>query len=113
MTAWLKRWQEFVGWAPLLLAMALTAWILLGAIQDRDDWVRWLIELPVKSIYAAAVSGVTYLVWRRWSFRMTDEQQARYQSDLLDGKPGAVTVYLTNAGFYLCTFCALLYYFAS
>lgn len=112
MKDWLKRWQEFAGWMPLLLVLAVLAWVLLGGVSDRDDLIRWLIELPVKTLYAAAVSGVAYLVWRRWSFRMDDEQMSRYLNGLLAGEPGPTTIYLTNAGFYLCVFVTLLYYFS-
>jgi len=97
---------------PLLLILAVVAWVALGAVSDRDDLIRWLLELPVKALYAAAVSGVTYLVWRRWSFRMDDKQYATYLLGLMAGQPGPVIVYLTNAGFYLCTFALLLWYFS-
>lgn len=110
MNAWLKRWQEFAGWMPLLLVVAVFAWILLGAVSDRDDLIRWLIELPVRALYLVAASGVSYLVWRRWSYRMTDAQQARYWDGLLAGEPGPTVVYLVNAGFYLCVFVASLWY---
>ncbi len=112
MRDWLVRWQEFAGWMPAMLAVALTAWVVLGGVSDRDDLMRWLIELPVKTLYAAAVSGIAYLVWRRWSYRMSTDEQAAYWRALLAGEPGAVVIYLGNLGFYLCVFAALLVYFS-
>ncbi len=112
MNAWLKRHQEFFGWMPLLLIVAVGAWVLLGAVSDRDDLIRWLLELPVKSLYAAAASGVAYLVWRRWSYRMNDDELRAYWAGLLAGAPGPMVIYLVNAAFYLCVFAALLVYFA-
>lgn len=108
----LERYQEFYGWMPLLLLLAVSAWVVLGAVSDRDDLIRWLLELPVKTLYAAACSGVAYLVWRRWSYRMNEEELRAYWAGLLAGAPGPAIIYLVNAGFYLCVFCALLYYFS-
>ncbi len=108
----LKRYQEFSGWMPVLLVVAVVAWVVLGGVSDRDDLIRWLLELPVKALYAAAISGTAYLVWRRWSFRMTDEQQKTYIDGLLQGQRGPVLVYLTNTGFYLCALLALLYFYS-
>lgn len=107
---WLKRWQEFTGWLPLLLLIAVLAWVVLGAVSDRDDLIRWLIELPVRTLYVVAASGVSYLVWRRWSFRMDDEQLREYWTGLLAGDLGSIVVFLVNAGFYLCVFIASLWF---
>lgn len=112
MKAWLTRHQEFFGWMPLLMLIAVAAWILLGGVSDRDDLIRWLLELPVKSLYAAAASGIAYIVWRRWSYRMNDDELRAYWAALLAGESGAIIIYLTNAGFYACTFVALLLYFS-
>lgn len=112
MNAWLKRWQEFVGWMPLLLVIAVIAWVLLGAVSDRDDLIRWLIELPVKVLYALGASGVTYLVWRRWSYRMNDTELRAYWDGIMRGDAGPLIVYLTNAALYVAVFCAVLVYFA-
>jgi len=112
MNAWLKRHQEFFGWMPLLLVVAVLAWAMLGAVSGRDDLIRWLIELPVKSLYAAGASGVAYLVWHRWSYRMSDDELRAYWAGLLAGMPGPAIVYLTNAAFYLTVFVASLIYFA-
>ena len=112
MNAWLKRHQEFFGWMPLLLIVAVMAWVLLGAVSDRDDLIRWLIELPVKVLYALGASGVAYLVWRRWSYRMSDDELHAYWSGLMRGDAGPLIVYLTNAGFYCAIFTGVLIYFS-
>lgn len=106
------RYQDFFGWMPLMLVLSILAWVVLGAVSDRDDLVRWLIELPVKTLYATAASGVSYLVWRRWSYRMSDDELRSYWGKLLSGEPGAMAVHITNTVFYLCTFVSLLYYFS-
>lgn len=112
MNAWLKRWQEFSGWMPLVAFVAMLAWVALGGVSSRDDLVHTLIELPVKVLYAIGASGVTYLVWRRWSFRMDDEQQRVYWAGLLAGEAGPLIVYLTNTAFFACTFIAVLFFFS-
>lgn len=112
MKKWFERHQEFFGWMPLLLVLTITAWVLLGAVSDRNDLIRTLIELPVKTLYAAAASGIAYIVWRRWSYRMNEDELRAYWVGLLAGAPGPLVIYLTNAGFYLCVFTAALYYFS-
>lgn len=101
MKAWLKRWQEFTGWLPLLAVLAVVGWIVLGASAGRDDLVRWLLELPILTGYALAAAGLAYLSWRRWSYRLTDAEKADLWRRMLAGERGAIVVFVTNATFYL------------
>ena len=110
MKNWLARFQEFVGWAPLAFVLAVVAWGFLGGIADRDDLIRRLLQLPVASIYALLASGVAYLVWRRWSYRLGDEQLKAYWEGVMAGNRGPLIVYAVNAGFYLCAFLAVLFF---
>lgn len=107
---WLVRFQEFAGWAPLAGLVVIAAWVALGGIADRDDLIRRLLELPVAATYALLASGIAYLVWRRWSYRMCDDELAVYWNDVLQGRRGAVIVFLTNAVFYLCVFMSTLFF---
>lgn len=110
----LVRWQEFAGWTPLLIVLAVFGWIGLGALAPRlsTDALDWLIELPILSAYAAAAAGLTYLIWRRWRFKLDDEEQRTYWEALLDGERGAIVIFLTNAAVWLCTFGLLLSFFS-
>ena len=109
----LTRWQEFIGWLPLLAALIIAAWIVLGALDALAtlDLLAVVADLPVRSAYAFAALGLAYLAWRRWSYRLTTEQKADLWERLMKGERGAIVVYVVNAGFYLCTTLALLYFF--
>jgi hypothetical protein len=100
---WLKRYQEFVGWTPLIVLGALAAWIVFGALDPRlgPDRLGLLLDLPILAAYAFAASGIAYLAWRRWSKRLTEEQLARYWDGLLRGDRGPMLVFAVNALFYL------------
>jgi hypothetical protein len=113
--AWLSRWQEFVGWAPVTALVALGTVVFLGAIPGLllpPDVLADLAHLPVRAAYAITASGLAYLAWRRWSMRLSEEQQTAFWSLLMQGHRGALTVFLTNAAFYLCTFVSLLVFFS-
>lgn len=103
MMAFLKRWQEFTGWTPLIVVLAVVGWIVLGGLDPRlgPDRVGLLLDLPIITAYALVASGVAYLFWRRWSNRLSDEQKARLWDGLMKGQTGAIVVYCVNAAFYL------------
>ena len=109
----LTRWQEFVGWLPLVAMLTLGAWLVLGALDALAtvDLLAMVADLPVRSAYAFAALGLAYLAWRRWSYRLTTDQKADLWERLMKGERGAIVVYVVNAGFYLCTTLALLYFF--
>lgn len=101
MVSWLKRWQEFTGWLPLLAVLAVVGWVVLGASAGRDDLIRWLLELPILTGYALAASGLAYLSWRRWSFRLSVEDKRELWLKTLSGHRGAMLIFVVNAAFYL------------
>lgn len=98
--AWFPRWQEFVGFMPVVFAIALALWVLFGGASMNDS-VRALMELPIRVVYAIAACGLTYLLWRRWSYRMDEAQLRDYWDRLMKNSPGAMLVYAVNALFYL------------
>ena len=112
MKDWLRRWQEFTGWLPLLAVLAVVGWIVLGASAGRADLVRWLLELPIVTGYALAAAGLAYLTWRRWSYRLDDAGKAELWRRLLAGERGAITVYVVNAAFYLALVVVYALFFA-
>jgi len=62
---WVSRWQEFVVWLPLLVALAFFGYVVLGAFSRLGiDPLAWLAELPVLAAYAAAACGGAWLFKR-------------------------------------------------
>lgn len=62
---WVSRWQEFVVWLPLLVALAFFGYVVLGAFSRLGiDPLAWLAELPVLCAYAAAACGGAWLFKR-------------------------------------------------
>lgn len=111
MKEWLRRWQEFTGWLPLLAVLAVVGWIVLGASAGQDDLVRWLLELPILTGYALAAVGLSYLAWRRWSYRLNDAGKADLWRRIMAGEQGALTVFVVNAAFFLLTIVVLADFF--
>jgi hypothetical protein len=111
---YLKRWQEFLGWAPLVAVIALTAWLVLGALDPLAvvDALAQLVDLPIRAVWALVALGLAYLTWRRWSYRLTEEQMNDLWNRLMAGERGAIVAFSINAGFYLCVTLALLYFFS-
>lgn len=109
----LTRWQEFIGWTPLLVVLALAGFVLLGALYPRLDGDRLglLLELAIISAHAMAAVGVTYLVWRRWRLQITEEQQRRLWDGLMAGERGPLLVHVVNAAVWLASLIALLIFF--
>lgn len=110
--AWLNRFQELTGWAPFVFALALGAWVLLGALGTKNDNIRQLIEMPINSLYLILPAGMAYLLWRRWSIRLTAEQLEAHWNGIRAAKVGDIIIYVTNAVFYLCAFALSLYFFS-
>lgn len=109
--AWLRRWQELIGWGPLAAIVAVVAWMLLSQVPGfavGKDTIPRFAELPVGILRLLLASGAAYLVWRRWRIKLTPEQQDAYWAALMAGDRGALAVHLVNAGFYLCVFLASL-----
>lgn len=111
MKAWLKRWQEFIGWLPILVLVAVAGWILLGGITDRNDLIRWLLELPVLTTYALAALGVAYLARRRQRRKLTKDESRLLWERTLNGERGALIVYLTDVLVWAVTFVSSLWFF--
>jgi hypothetical protein len=113
MRDFLKRWQEFTGWLPLLVFLALAGWVVFGALDPRlaPDRLSWLLDLPVMVAYALAASGMSYLAWRRWSVRLTGEEICAYWARVQAGERGAVVVFVVNAAFYLAALGMFLWFF--
>lgn len=111
MKNWLKRWQEFIGWVPLIVAISVAGWILLGGITDRNDLIRWLLELPVLTGYALAALGVAFLARRRQRRALTDAESAELWKRTLAGERGALIIYLTDSIVWALSFALSLWFF--
>lgn len=111
---YLKRWQEFFGWLPLVALLAIASWLVLGALDSLAvvDAMAQLVDVPIRALQALCALGLAYLAWRRWSYRMTADELADYWQRLMAGERGAVVVFTFNAGFYLCISLALLFFFS-
>ena len=112
---WLTRWQEPLLWLPLVGLLILGAWVLLGALDETAvaDSLSLLMNLPIVSAYAFAASGLAYLIWRRWSYRLTVEQLQALWAGLMRGERGPLVIFVVNAGFYICVTLGLLLFFFS
>lgn len=96
MKAWFRRWQEYVIALPTAVLIALTAWVVLGGVSDRDDLIRWQLELPVLCSYALAAAGLTLIVCRRSRRRLTDDEATELWRRTVDGYPGALVAFVAN-----------------
>lgn len=109
----LSRWQEFAGWTPLVVVLALAGFVLLGALYPRLDGDRlgMLLELAILSAYAVAAVGLTYLSWRRWRQQLSEEQQDALWQGVMRGERGPLLVYAINAAVWLATLLSWVLFF--
>jgi amino acid transporter len=110
----LRRWQEFTGWLPLAVILALSAWLVLGALLPwgAATAVESVIELAVLLAYALAATGVARLAWRRWRQPMSDEARSEYWRGIMAGERGPIIAHAINAAVYLSLCVALLLFFS-
>lgn len=97
MRAWLLRYQEVVGWAPLAVGLVLLSWVALGHMAQRYDELRWLIELPIVAAHGALAAGFAHFTWRRWRQKLNDEQKSKLWAGVMGGHLGPMVAYGTNA----------------
>lgn len=109
--AWAKRWQEFIGWLPVLALLAVASWILLGGITDRSDIIRWLLELPVLTAYALAALGIAFLARRRQRRKLTKAESIELWNRAVAGERGALIIYLTDVLVWALTFALSFLFF--
>jgi membrane protein implicated in regulation of membrane protease activity len=108
------RWQEYITWMPLSVALAILAWIFLGSL-DRTaglDQLPLIISLPIKIAYAFAALGLTYLARRRWRYRLTTDQQKDLWERLLRGDRGPLVVFIADTVLTLCVLFWLIRFFS-
>lgn len=94
------RWQEYISWTPLLVILSVGGWIFFGALSRNDnfdDVLAALLELPIRTAYAAAALGIAYLARRRQRRHLTKEQGDNLWHLVMLGNKGAIIVYLTDA----------------
>lgn len=111
---YLLRWQEFLGWAPLVAVLAVVAWVTLGALDPvaAASALSTLVDLPARAVAAILAVGIAYLAWRRWSYRLDEEQRRRLWDGVMAGDRGPIIVYLFNGVFFLCAAISLLVFFS-
>lgn len=109
----LVRFQEFIGWLPLLVGLSLLGWIVLGTLE-RDagtSAVSLLLELPVLCAYALSALGLSYLARRRFRKILTDAQQEELWNATLRGDRGALLIYTLDVIVWLGSLLVLLLFF--
>lgn len=111
--AWVTRWQEPVFWLPMLALIAVSAWLVLGAMAPaaQVDLMAMLIELPIRCAYAVAALSAAWFARRRWRRRLSHGEQEELWRRLLDGERGALAIYFTDTLVWLACFVLLLCYF--
>lgn len=107
------RFAEFIGWLPLQALLAIVAVVVLGGMSGGlgPDLLAWLAELPVMLAYGFAALGLSYLAWRRWRMELDATAKHELWRRLMLGERGAVTVYLTNAVFWIAVLWLALWFF--
>jgi hypothetical protein len=98
------RWQEFIGWPLATVLVAAVLWVFGGGLDRtalKDIMPIWMV-LPPKVAYAVCAAGLTFLVRRRWRWKLTADEQKSLWDSVCAGQPGAVLVYLTDAVFTVC-----------
>lgn len=100
-----------MAWLPLAVVLALLGWMAFGQSAARDDLIRWLLELSILSGYALAAAGMAYLSWRRWSYRLDDDDKRRLWAGAMGGHRGPLAIFVTNALMYLAFVALFLAFF--
>lgn len=74
--AWFSRWQEFVIWLPVLCALAIVGYVVLGAIaRVGADPLAWLAEIPVMCAWAAVAAAAAWLIKRTYLLDLDVEME--------------------------------------
>lgn len=110
----LLRYQEKLIFLPLLVCIGLVGWIVFGALDRTaaiDTMAAW-INLPARTAYAVAALSLVYILRRRWRKTLTDEEQKYWWNQLMDSKPGAIVVLITDAAVTICALYFLLKFFS-
>lgn len=109
----LIRWQEFIGWTPLLVLLVIAGFVVLGALYPRLDGDRLglLLELAILSAHAMAAVGLTYLSWRRWRLQLSEQQQRDLWEGVMRGERGPLLVYAVNAVVWLAMLLSWVLFF--
>lgn len=107
------RWQEYLSWTPLLVVLSIIGWIVFGALDSRTsaDTLSFLLELPMRTAYAAAALGIAFLARRRQRHKLTPDQQSDLWNRILAGERGALFVYLTDALIWALAFTLAMFFF--
>ncbi len=87
----LGRWQEFLIWMPLLVALCLVGYVVLGAF-DRSasgDALALLLELVVRCAYLACVGGAAWLFKRTYLRDISAAEEAELHAAVHAGDTAA------------------------
>lgn len=109
----LKRYQEFIGWLPLLVLMSLVGWAVLGGL-DRSiggDFISKILDFAILSIYAFGAVGLSHFARRRMRHKLTEEQKKDLFKKVLENDPGAVRVYIVENVCFIIVFLSCLFSF--
>jgi len=78
---WISQWQEFVIWLPVLCALAIVGYVVLGAIaRIGADPLAWLAEIPVMCAWAAVACATAWLMKRTYG----DDLDPARERDIYD-----------------------------
>lgn len=108
------RWQEKAFLLPLMVLASIGAYIFFGAEDPKgvEGGVSLLATLPIKTAYAVAALGLTWLARRRFRRRLSDTEQDQFWAGLMDGKIGHIVVFVLDTAVYLWLAYLLLGFFA-
>lgn len=107
------RWQDQTVFLPLMVLMALAAWVVLS-VFDRTagkDMLSMLVQLPILCAYAGAALALAWFARRRQRRMLSDAQQEELWQLLLVGNRGATLIYIMDFFVWLTSFVLLLAFF--
>lgn len=84
-----NHWQEFIIWLPILIALSLVAWVVLGAL-DRTigaDMLAQLLQLPISAACLATACAAAWLFKRTYLYDLRAAEEAELHKLALAGNP--------------------------
>lgn len=93
-----NRWQEFLIWLPVLVALTFGGWVVLGAL-DRTvgaDFLAQLLQLPISAAYLATACAAAWLFKRTYLRDLTSVEERELHDLAGAGNPMALRLIILD-----------------